>query len=324
MNRSECIRRLSEEYRAQRDRNEAELSARMAEIDAIDPQIELLRQDNARIAVDTMRRLLDPALTQEQRAKIGHDMRDRGLKNNAEMRAHLKAAGYPEDYLTLHYRCEKCRDTGYVGDAPAVFCECFKNALARMSFEEGSAADRLQCFERFDLSVFPEEDGQRRYMEAARQACERYADGFPDTPKINLLFTGDSGLGKTYLLNCIYERVVSRGCAATRITAFRMLEAMRHQHMANTPEEMEFDPLLKAPLLLIDDLGTEPFMRNITVEYLFTLLNERMAAGLHTVIATNLSPNELQKHYGERVASRLLDRRNCMCIEFKGKDLRRL
>ena len=38
---------------------------------------------------------------------------------------------------------------------------------------------------------------------------------------------------------------------------------------------MDFTSLIDAPLLLIDDLGTEPMMRNITVEYLFTLLNER-------------------------------------------------
>ena len=42
------------------------------------------------------------------------------------------------------------------------------------------------------------------------------------------------------------------------------------------------------PLLLIDDLGTEPLMENITVTQLFNLLNERQNRGKHTVISTNL------------------------------------
>ena len=99
---------------------------------------------------------------------------------------------------------------------------------------------------------------------------------------------------------------------------------MRRQHFADGSGEVDFEQLLSVPLLLIDDLGSEPMMRNITVEYLFTLLNERMAARRHTVIATNLSPLQLQQTYGERVSSRLLDRTRCAVIKLEGKDLRRL
>ena len=74
-----------------------------------------------------------------------------------------------------------------------------------------------------------------------------------------------------------------RGLSAVRVTAFKLFESMRRQHMGDS--ESEFASLTEAPLLLIDDLGTEPMMRNITVEYLFLLLNERAAAKRHTVIA---------------------------------------
>ena len=87
---------------------------------------------------------------------------------------------------------------------------------------------------------------------------------------------------------------------------------------------MSFDQLLNVPLLLIDDLGSEPMMRNITVEYLFTLLNERMAMNRHTVICTNLSPMQVQERYGERVMSRMFDRSRGATIQLTGKDLRRL
>ena len=210
-----------------------------------------------------------------------------------------------------------------MGEAPARFCECFEARLRLRQYEDGSMAGLdEQNFGRFDPAFIPEADRQRELMCGAREVCERYADGFPDTERRNLLLTGAGGLGKTFLLNCIFERVTSRGLSAVRITAFRMFELMRQQHMANDDRFDGFSALIEAPLLLIDDLGTEPMMRNITVEYLFTLLNERNAGKRHTVVATNLSPAQIKERYGERVASRLLDRTSTIPVQLKGKDLR--
>jgi len=229
------------------------------------------------------------------------------------------------DALEPRYRCPVCRDTGYVGEAPARFCECFELRLRMRQHEDGSMAGLgEQNFERFDPAIAPEDDGQRDRLVKARNLCQRYADSFPDTEYRNLLLTGTGGLGKTFLLNCIYERVTARGFSAVRVTAFRMFEAMRQQHVGNDESFDGFSSLIEVPLLLIDDLGTEPMMRNITIEYLFTLLNERTAAKRHTVVATNLTPTQLWERYGERVASRLLDRNLCAAVQFKGKDLRGL
>ena len=130
------------------------------------------------------------------------------------------------------------------------------------------------------------------------------------------------GLGKSFLLNCVYERVSSRGLPALRTTAYRMFDAMRKRHMGDDGGADAFAALLEVPLLLVDDLGTEPLMRNITVEYLFLLLNERMEAGLSTMVTTNLTPAQIQERYGERVCSRLFDRLSALTIKLEGKDLR--
>ena len=324
MTRSDCIRELLAEYQNQRTRNVLEVDARIAEAGARDPEILRLREENTQLAFDTMKRIM---VTSDPRAcrAAAEQMKQRGLFNNAQIRKRLTDLGLPADYLELHYRCKLCRDTGYVGDAPSRFCECFEKALRVRQYEDGSMAGvNEQCFATFDLNRFPVEGGQRAQMEGVRRACEDYADSFPNTRFQNLLLTGSGGLGKTFLLNCIYERVISRGESAVRVTAFRMFEAMRRQHFADGSAEVGFDQLLSVPLLLIDDLGSEPMMRNITVEYLFTLLNERMAARRHTVIATNLSPLQLQEIYGERVSSRLLDRTRCATMRLEGKDLRRL
>ena len=324
MTRSEHIRALLEDYARQRSADEADMQKRTDAAFEKAPRIAELRSQSAQLALDAMRSIL----TQQgagQREALAAEMKRRGQAINGEIRRLLEQNGFPADQLEMRYRCPICRDTGYVGDAPSRFCECFEARLRLRQHEDGSMAGLdEQNFERFDAARIPEADGQRAWMLKARQVCEDYANSFPNTPIRNLLFTGPGGLGKTFLLNCVFERVTARGGSAVRITAFRLFEAMRQQHVGSEEDGALFASLIDAPLLLIDDLGTEPMMRNITVEYLFTLLNERGAAKRHTVIATNLTPVELKERYGERVASRLLDKSTCWTLQFKGKDLRSL
>lgn len=324
MTRSEHIRALLEEYARQRAADEADLQARTDAACARVPEIAALKQQNAELALSAMRGILT-GQSAEQRRALADDMKRRGRENNARIRALLAGAGLPEDQLEPRYRCDRCRDTGYVGEAPARFCDCFETRLRLRQHEDGSMAGLdEQNFDTFDPARIPEADGQLEQLLAVRAMCEDYANRFPAAGFENLLLTGEGGLGKTFLLNCIFERVTSRGYPAIRVTAFRMFETMRRQHVGSEPDFNGFSELIEAPLLLIDDLGTEPMMRNITVEYLFTLLNERLAAGRHTVVATNLTPVQIKERYGERVASRLLDRTRCRCVQLKGKDLRSL
>jgi len=322
MTRAEHIQALLEDYSRQRTEDEADQERRLAEACQRAPRIAELRQESASLALNAMRSILVEQ-SQEERKAIAQRMKARGQAINAEIRALLKAAGLGEDALDMRYRCPVCKDTGYVGEAPARFCDCFEARLRLRQHEDGSMAGLdEQNFDRFDLGRIPEADGQRVQMLGARKLCEGYANGFPNTESRNLLLCGEGGLGKTFLLNCIFERVTSRGQSAVRITAFRMFEAMRQQHTGNDEHFDGFSALIEVPLLLIDDLGTEPMMRNITVEYLFTLLNERNAAKRHTVVATNLTPAQLRERYGERVASRLLDKSSGRIVQLKGKDLR--
>ena len=323
MTRSEHIRALLEEYAQQRTRNETERAARVADAERRDPELARLRESSVTQALDTMRSILS-LTSQEERVAAAERMKQRGIANNMEARRRLKALGLPEDYLGERFRCPICRDTGYVGEAPSRFCECFEARLRTRLHEDGSMAGvNEQNFDTFDLSRFPEEDGQRAQMARARALCEEYANTFPDTQILNLLMTGAGGLGKTFLLNSIYARVSDRGLSAVRVTAFKLFDAMRCRHMGDEHDDT-LRSLTEAPLLLIDDLGTEPMMRNITIEYLFMLLNERIANKRHTVFATNLTPTQLKERYGERVLSRLFDKSVCFAMQFRGKDLRTL
>ena len=94
MTRSEHIRALLEEYAQQRMADEADQDARLAEAARRDPEIARLREEQADLALRTMRQIL--ALdTREARVDAAQRMRQRGIANNAEIRRRLAALGLP-------------------------------------------------------------------------------------------------------------------------------------------------------------------------------------------------------------------------------------
>lgn len=327
MTRREIIAQLEAEYADLRRRNEAAQEQRADEVYRADPEILRLRTENASLAVQAMRRIM---ANRENAAAIGEEMKNRGIANNKMIRQRLAALGKPEDYLDVQYTCPECQDTGYIGDVNPRMCACFeKQLMQRMFADTGIDSESRERFENFDETFVPNEviEGKRytqRFL--AKKICQmaqRYADNYPNNEKPNLLLMGNSGLGKTFLLNSIATRLIERGYAPTRVTAHRLFEAMRRQHFGAMEGDDSMSPYINAPVLLIDDLGSEPLMKNITVEYLYMLLNERCAARRHTVIATNLMPEDLRERYFERIASRILDTRICEAYLLEGKDLRR-
>ena len=247
---------------------------------------------------------------------------------NARIAECLERNGLPKDHLQPIYTCSICRDEGFVYEPTRHMCSCFETELNRRMFAEmGLDLEHPQSFENYDETLFSDETipphniSQRQMMARNRKVCEEYADTFPNTQTRDMLFIGKSGLGKTYLLQSIAYRVSGRGIFPAYMSAYRLFEIFRKAYLEN--EYNELNALIAEPLLLIDDLGTEPLMNNITVSSFLNLLDERQRAGRHTVINTNLEMTEIRDRYTERVASRLLDSKDCKRLTFIGEDLRK-
>ena len=238
-----------------------------------------------------------------------------------QIKALMAAHGVDRALIEPVYTCAACKDEGYVYEPSRRMCACFEKELNRRLLLE-LKMDARQTFEAFDESIFTDQPApsQRALMKRNRLICETYANAFPDTETPDMLFIGESGLGKTFLLQAIAHRVAGRGYSPLYISAYKFIETARKAYFANDNELMR--PLLDAPLLLIDDLGTEPLMANITVTQLFNLLNERQAEGRHTIISTNLNMDELKTRYTERIFSRFQDASRCKTVKFMGDDVR--
>lgn len=323
--REGIAREVEMQYEAQRAANHREEARRLMEAAQADPEIGRLVDSRqslfARQAREAFARPAD-ALA------IGESLRQEMAALQASLRSRLMTAGFPADYLQPVYACTRCHDTGHVGEPIRERCTCYaERALALAMARDDHGLLPEETFEAYRDEIFSKtplphgrEDSQRSYMARIRTRCEAYADEFPDGPRRNLLFFGKSGLGKTYLMNAIGNRVRARGDQVLKLTAYQFTE--RSRAAIFNRDEDAFSLLLEIPLLLLDDLGVEPIISNITLEQLFTLLNERGLRRLHTVISTNLMVEELEKRYNERICSRLFDRQNTMIIEFLGDDVR--
>lgn len=283
---------------AQRTQREAQMRLQSAEIRALDSAIaRAARQDREAYAALTARR---PAL----------------------IAAWLREQGLQEDHLDLPVDCPRCGDSFFVGGS---LCSCVRNEVARRMFRDAGICADGPSFERFDLNLFSESKragnglSVREYMRRLRDACADYAERFPDNPAVNRVFYGASGVGKTYMLDCIARRAIERGHWVVRTTAFRVNETMAKAMF----ERADPDSLFECDLLALDDLGVEPLLNKVTIASLTNLFNERAQQGKPFILSTNLNPEEILRRYGERLFSRLMDTRTTKIYEFEGTDLRR-
>ena len=317
MNR-ELLARVLSEKKAARSRNEDIEARRMDEVCAASPEIARLIEERRQAFFAGLRSALNGV------APLG--IEEETEKRNLRIAQLLEEAGYGADYLSPIFDCPLCEDTGYRGESKKTLCSCVETRYQQLLFGE-TFQDEQQTFENYDERVIPGEAlpghsvTQRAYTRTLRNDCERYADSLPDGAVLNLLLHGGSGLGKSYLLRSIGVRATQKGVQTLCLSANALLNRIRAQYFARQGETAD-DSHYEVPLLLIDDLGTEPLWEGITVEQLFSLIEHRLNHHLHTVISTNLSLTELKARYTERLMSRLLDGRQCRVLTFIGKDMR--
>lgn len=272
-------------------------------------------------AVSCAKRLLDgdkKALT---------DLKDEIADLKEQRSILLHSAGFPEDYMEMHYYCADCCDTGYIDRKK---CHCFRKEEMNFLYSQSNIDEiiKKENFDKFSYRYFDNDTIEpvigmtvRQYMTRVVELCKRYIDRFPDEHG-NLLFTGGTGVGKTYLTNCIAKELIDKYFSVVYLSAVDLFQVFsRNRFEYHTEEEIKdlYQHILDCDLLIIDDLGTE-LNNSFTSSQLFYCINERLLRKRGTIVSTNLSVNTLRDMYTDRVASRIQSEYNILPLY--GEDLR--
>lgn len=251
-------------------------------------------------------------------------VRDQNLELQQE-RALLVYENFEEGFLDETPICDSCGGTGYMG---ATMCEC----LAELCRQEQKRTLSLlsggrESFNQFRLDYYPDEVDPntgvniRVLMEKTLNICRKYAFSFSDKSG-NLLFSGDTGLGKTFLSACIARTVADGGHSVNYESANHMFGKLERAKFTNDEQaRREAEELVQCDLLIVDDLGTEMPGQFVNAA-LYSLINDRLLLNKATIISTNLTSEELARRYNPQIASRLLG--SFRRVAFLGKDIRRL
>lgn len=309
----EANRRLTqarEERAAQRAAFEARCRERLPRLAQLDQAI---RATVARAIAAALQKGIDPAGAVEE-------ARRENLSLQAQRSELLREAGIDPQRLEETPLCPLCQDTGWHDGA---MCRCVAEACAAVNLEElGNQLDLATLtFENFDLGWYsPGHD--RDSMASVLAVCRDYAAAFPGHTLRNLYLCGGTGLGKTMLSGCIAADVARRGYWTVYATAGELLsrcEAVKFGRDEDGSAQEELRRYENCDLLVLDDLGSEmttPFVQSA----LYQLLNQRMLAGRHMVISSNLDMDAVRGRYTPQVVSRLEG--EFQELPFFGEDIR--
>lgn len=284
------------------------------------PQLEEIDREIADISIQQAKKLISG----DANALV--ELKEQLSNLSAKKKTLLADYHFPADYLQPIYTCSDCKDTGYTSSGEK--CHCFVQASIDLLYTQSNIQKILEeeNFNTFRLDYYSDEvdpktgysplDAATKAVETAKLFIRKFSYEYQ-----NLLLCGNTGIGKTFLTNCIAKEILEQSYSVLYFSAsqlFGELGAATFSKNDNKNNSVQED-ILQCDLLIIDDLGTE-LTNAFVASALFTCLNERHLREKSTIISTNLSLKDLRDKYSERISSRLS--LNYQIIKLYGEDIR--
>lgn len=319
------IHEILRDYENKRDKAKASRQKRVQEVYDKIPSIKKIDKELHKTGIAISKALIN-GVDDPQKKIDDFKLKLEELKR--ERAILLTENNIPLHYLDINYYCDKCNDTGFLPSGQK--CKCFKQQLITRAYDMSNLSNVLEKenFKYFNLDLFSSEafEGEsitpKENMMNILNVCEGFVFNFDEDNEENLLFYGETGLGKTFLTNCIAKSLLDKGKIVIYQTSFKLLEILedlRFRSSKDSNNKEKYNLLFEADLLIIDDLGTE-MTNTFTNSEIFNIINSRLLSNKKTIVSTNLSPKEMMDRYDDRIFSRLFSR--FTVLHFFGKDLR--
>ena len=225
---SEAYRKIETQYDYKRQ--QAQKDARMYKQNVYDenPRLAEIEDEIARETIKTMKANmnLDDVAKQVEQEKLEFKVKLLQEEYDKE----LKKLGLTKQDFEPKYECEKCSDTGIK------LCSCFKQALINEAFKQSNMLKiKDENFETFDFGFYSSTPDKEKYgidksplekMDSIRKQAYEFSHNLDNPSQKNLLFSGKTGLGKTFLANCIANEAIKQGKSVIYQTAPILLDKM--------------------------------------------------------------------------------------------------
>lgn len=313
---------IMNEYDAARRRNYMAEQERKERIYALIPEIRRIDEEIAHVSVAKAKEMLLKKISNADAKKsLQSTIYDLSMEKVNLLAIH----DYPADYLDPIYDCPECKDTGYIGDKK---CHCFQRKIREILYRQSNIEDSTgnECFSAFRTDYYSsqrsgrERLSPRENIENVLSVSRSFIECFDSRPGQNLFIYGNAGVGKTFLSNCIAGELLSRGKGVIYLTAYQFFDQLAdYTFRRGTDNAQTLPAFLHCDLLIIDDLGTE-LNNSFINSQLFLCINERILNKKSTIINTNLSLEQINRSYTERVFSRIIQ--SYTLLHIYGEDIR--
>lgn len=226
----------------------------------------------------------------------------------------LKTLNISKTDLSPKYSCPVCNDTGYTNQQ---MCKCLKTEINKILYQKSGFCHQLNTFENCNCDLYDNKEKAQILYDSMKKWCEK------ENSYNIILLSGKTGVGKTNLMECMASKLIQNNKIVYFISAFNMNQALLKYHTTFDESRVNcLNDLLEPEYLFIDDLGTEPILKNVTIEGLYNIIQDRLEHNKKIVISTNLGLADIERVYGERIFSRLINKKLSLCFNVENSDLR--
>jgi DNA replication protein DnaC len=326
---------IKTEYENIRMNNTKILDAKIKKLYTMHPKLKEIDQQLSQIQIKLSKNIL--LHTQKNDCSI-NELQKKILSLQKKRNELLFDLHISKEYFYV-YTCGLCKDTGYIDEKK---CSCFIQKLINKYYDVSNIKHILseENFKTFRFDYY----SRKKIIDVHESCCEqiitdtnlespyelimkafkasvKFIKEF-DSTYSNLLFFGNTGLGKTFMCNCIAKEILDKGRSVFYLTAPQLLKAKEKNKFYNNCllAYNDYDQIIsQVELLIIDDLGAE-FVTSFWNSELFDIINSRIIMKRPVIISTNLSLEDLEKQYTSRIFSRFIG--SYIFIKFIGNDIR--
>jgi DNA replication protein DnaC len=181
----------------------------------------------------------------------------------------------------------------------AVLCDCTAADRKTQVLARARIPQRYEpcTFANYDLNLYdaePDAAAWNRSLEQAKLVAQAFARDYPAGTEYGLLLMGPAGVGKTHLAVAALKEIVLRGLEGLFYDYNELLKEIQHSYNpeSQTTEMDVLEPVLAAPLLVLDDLGSSK-PSAWALETVGHILNTRYNNNRLTLLTTNFLDAEM-------------------------------